>query len=456
MPRLLRSTAVRLALGYAALFIVSSLLLVGFLWWRTAHYLDREIDAVIVADAQAISDRLRDFGLPGAIETVSDRVRQARDEHAIYLLADPMLNPVAGNLQAWPLTVGLVPGWHQLELVRDGRTYATRALVVLLPGGFRLLVGRDVQDRVEVRAQVMQSLAWASAGACVLAILGGLLLRRSVLRRVEAINRTASAIIEGDLSRRVFIKGSSDEFDQLAQTINRMLEQIEHLIERVRNASNAVAHDLRTPLAELRSRLEELIRTRPPAERAFDEIDKAVADIDHVIDIFNALMRLAEIDSGVRRSAFGRVDLAAVTTQVAELYSPVAEEKGVSLTLDAPPGLIVNGDPNLLAQAVGNLVDNAIKFQPPAGAVSLRVVEIPGQARLEIEVADHGPGIPEPEGARATEPFYRGDHAAGTAGIGLGLSVVQAVARLHGGALIMSDNRPGLRAALSLPRAASS
>lgn len=454
MPSLLRSTAVRLALGYALLFIVSSLLLVGFLWWRTALYLDREIDAVIIADAQAIADRLEDFGLPGAIETINDRVHQAGDEHAIYLLVDPRLVPVAGNLQAWPLQAGSAPGWYQFALERNGKLYATRALVVVLPTGFRLLVGRDVQDRIEVRALIVDGLGWASLGALVLAILGGLLLRRIVLRRVETITRTANAIVQGDLSQRVPTRQSSDEFDRLVRTINAMLEQIERLVAGVRNASNVVAHDLRTPLAELRTRLEALARSPLPAEAAIGEINQAVADIDRIIDIFNALLRLAEIDSGVRRAGFRTVDLAEVTSEVIDLYGPVAEEKEVALTVDAPRGVIVYGDPHLLAQAIGNLIDNALKFVSCRGQVSLRIAA--GAAdQVEIVVADNGPGMAEAEKSRATQRFYRGNRNAGTEGMGLGLSVVEAVARLHKGTLTLGDNHPGLVVSLTLPRAAA-
>lgn len=452
MPSLLRSTAVRLALGYAALFIASSLLLVGFLWWRTALYLDREIDAVIIADGQAISDRLRDFGLPGAIETINDRVGQASDEHAIYILVDPMLNPVAGNLKAWPLEAGSSPGWYQIDLVRAGREHKTRALVVVLSNGFRLLVGRDVQDRVEVRTLIVDGLGWACVGALVLATLGGLLTRRAVLRRVETINRTATAIVQGDLTRRVPTRGSSDEFDQLARTINTMLQQIERLIEGVRNATNVVAHDLRTPLAELRARLEALSRVQTPSSMSQDEIQKSVVDIDRIIAIFNALLRLAEIDSGVRRAGFRGVDLSEVIAEVAELYAALAEEKEVALTVAVPPGIAVRGDPNLIAQAVGNLVDNAIKFVPHGGKVSLRIAPSAADA-VEIEVADNGPGIAEAEKSSVTKRFYRGNRDAATEGTGLGLSVVEAVARLHGGSLSLKDNHPGLAASLTLSRA---
>jgi signal transduction histidine kinase len=444
-----RSTAIRLAFGYAMLFIVSSLLLTGFLWWRTALYLDREIDAVIVADGQAIADRLRDFGLPGAIQTISERVGRASDEHAIYLLADPLLNPVAGNLQAWPAEARARLGWHEINLEREGKLHVTRVLTVLLPGGFRLLVGRDVQDRAEVRGLIVDSLIWASACAFVLAIIGGLLTRRAVLRRVESINRTASAIVSGDLSRRVPTRGSSDEFDQLSRTINAMLEQIERLVEGVRNASNVVAHDLRTPLAELRARLETLLRTRPPVSAAYEEIQQAVSDIDRIVDVFNALLRLAEIDSGVRRAGFRKVDVGLVTSELAELYEPSAEDKGITLSRDAPEGISVLGDPNLLAQGIGNLLDNAIKYAPRDGAVSLRVT---AGNRVEVTVADNGPGIADADKARATERFYRGNRGGGAEGIGLGLSIVEAIARLHGGSLVLSDNHPGIVARLILPR----
>jgi signal transduction histidine kinase len=450
MPSLTRSTAVRLAFSYAILFIISSLLLTGFLWWRTARYLDREIDAVIIADGQAIADRLRDFGLPGAIETIDERVEHAHDEHAIYLLVDPTLSRIAGNLQAWPLAVRSSPGWYDINLERDGNLHVTRALFALLPGGYRILVGRDVQDRVEVRGLIVDSLIWASLGALILAVLGGLLMRRAILRRVEAINRTASAIVSGDLTHRVPTQGSSDEFDQLARTINAMLEQIERLIEGVRNASNVVAHDLRTPLTELRTRLETLIRTRPAQEATYDEIQKAVGDIDRIVRVFNALLRLAEIDSGVRRAGFRQVDLASVVTELTELYEPLAEDKGIALHVDDPPAISVHGDPDLLAQAIGNLMDNAIKYTPCEGAVSLHMA-IDAADRAEIVVADNGPGIPDADKARSMERFYRGNRAKDTEGIGLGLSVVDAIARLHGGSLALQDARPGLVATMTLP-----
>lgn len=450
MLRILGSTSVRLALGYAAIFVVSSLLLTGFLWWRTASYLDGEVDAVIIADIQAIGDRLHDFGLPGAIQTVKERVSRAGDDHAIYLLTDPTLTPIAGNLNGWPLGIDRHQGWHQIQLAYHNTLHATRFLYVILPDGFQLLVGRDVEDRVAIRRTVLHGLGWSAALAVLLAVTGGLLVRRGVLRRIDAITQTTTAIIRGDLTSRLPVEDSPDEFDRLAQTINSMLHQIEVLVDGVRNASNAVAHDLRTPLAELRGRLETLLRTRPSPEATFRDIGEAVVDLDRVIAIFNALLRLAEIDSGARLSGFREVRLAEIAAEVAELYGFLAEERGISFTLDVPAELTVGGDPYLLAQAIGNLVDNAVKYCAPSCAIALTASRR-DDGFVDIRVSDNGPGIPDSEKPRVTDRFYRGAASGVTAGAGLGLSLVAAVTRLHAGTFTLADANPGLIATITLP-----
>ena len=313
-----------------------------------------------------------------------------------------------------------------------------------------LLIGRDLTEFRDIRVLFIGGLLGASAAVLVLGVLGGMLLHRAVLARVEAINRTAAAIVLGDLSRRLPVAGSGDELDLLAATINRMLHQIEQLVHGVRNVSNAIAHDLRTPLTELRARLEDLSRHRPEPPRTFAEIDASVADVDRVIGIFNALLRLAEIDTGARRSGFVPVEVADIMVEIVELYQPTAELKDIALTLDAPRGLVVSGDPFMIAQAVGNLVDNALKFVPAQGRVTVRAGGA-GDGGIEIVVADNGPGIPESERSKVIERFYRGDASRGTPGVGLGLSLVAAVAKLHGGALELGDNHPGLSARLRLP-----
>lgn len=449
MPRFLRSTSLRLALGYAVLFALSSFVLVAFLWWRTVVLLDRRNDAEILASSHQIAGQLRDFGLPGAIDAINDRVAGAADPRTVLLLADGARKPVAGNLPEWPHQVSGKTGWTWAELAVGGGLHEARLLHTVLPNGYNLLIGRDVEGRVEVRSLIIEALGWALASTLLLAVGGALALRHAVLRRVAMINEAATAIVHGELGRRVPTRDTADAFDQLAQTINLLLYQIQQLIEGVRSASNAVAHDLRTPLAELRARLEELTLLRPSSDAMFEEVQKAVADIDRLIAVFNALLRLAEIDSGVRRSGFRRVDLGLLAIEVAELYAPLAEEKRGAIIVDAQSGLAVNGDRHLLAQAVGNLVDNAVKYLPCGGTVALRVAAQPsGGAR--ITVADNGPGIPEAEKDRVTQRFYRCTNSESQVGLGLGLSVVEAVARLHEGRLVLADNHPGLRAELEL------
>jgi hypothetical protein len=337
-------------------------------------------------------------------------------------------------------------------LVRGDKSYAARVLNVGLTRNFHLLVGRDVQERVAVRGLIVRGLAWAGLIAVVLATLGGLLVRRSMLHRVEAINLTTRAIVRGDLSQRVPSRESSDEYDQLAKTINSMLGQIQILVEGIRNTTNAIAHDLRTPLAELRSRLEGVLRTSQE-ERLSGELTEAISDVDRLIGIFNALLRLAELDSGVQRSAFHRVDLAAVVSEVADLYDPLAEEKQQSLDVDVAEHPTVVGDSLLIAQAVGNLVDNAVKYTPRHGVITVRLAAR-ADGQVAIAVSDTGPGIAQAERERTVERFYRGDASRGTPGVGLGLSLVSAVARLHNGALEFADNQPGLVATLVLPAGA--
>jgi signal transduction histidine kinase len=288
-------------------------------------------------------------------------------------------------------------------------------------------------------------LAAAIVVLCIAGVLGGIMIRQAVLLRVNGMRQTVQAIVQGDLSHRLPIQHSGDELNTLSRTINGMLDQIEQLVHGIRDVSNSIAHDLRTPLAELRSRLEELSLTRPSTDETFAEIDAAVADVDRVIRIFNALLRLAEIDTGMRRSGFVQVNANELAAEVVEFYLPAAELKEVSLAFESTGPVLVSGDPTLLAQAVGNLIDNALKYAGERGSVKV-AVQMLGERAVEISVADDGPGIPDSEKPKVAQRFYRGDISRGTPGVGLGLSLVQAVAKLHGGTLELADNHPGLRA----------
>ena len=282
-------------------------------------------------------------------------------------------------------------------------------------------------------------------------LVGGGFMSRNVLRRLDTINRTSAQIVAGDFSRRIPLAGTHDEFDLLAENLNRMLERTERLMKGMREVVDSVAHDLRTPLNRLRNRLEEMQRHAEPDSNGSADIDAAIAETDRLIGTFNALLLIAEADSGIMRGSMAPIDLSTVVADVAELYEPLAEEKGVALSM-APSGvMMVDGNRSLIGQALANLIDNAIKYTPAGGRVDVSAVETP--SGVDLTVADSGPGIPTEDRARVLERFVRLESSRNSPGTGLGLSLVAAVARLHEAKLILGDNNPGLKATISFPRA---
>jgi signal transduction histidine kinase len=271
---------------------------------------------------------------------------------------------------------------------------------------------------------------------------------------VAEVSATADAIAGGDLTPRVRRSGRGDEFDRMAESINTMLERIARLMDGVRQVSNAIAHDLRTPITRARARLEDAASHAQNDTELRAAVERAVADLDGVTAVFQALMRIAEIEVGARRSAFADVDLGPLLADLAELYGAVAEDHGLILELVVPDTLTILGDRDMLQQAVSNLLDNAIKFSPAGGVIRLEAAQM--ERHVRISVADRGPGIPEADRARAAERFFRGEQARSTPGYGLGLALVQAVASLHEGSLVLADAAPGLRATISLPAMAPS
>ena len=399
-------------------------------------------------DAQRLKNVLERHG-SDSLKAVIDTLVEAQPEgdEKFILLADSKLARVSGNLPAWPRGLSIAPGTYSLSLDLHSRIVPSIFIETTLPGGYSLLVGRNTSKFKTVETLFWVGLLGAAGTVLVIAVFGGLLIRRALLAEVHDISQTVSAIIAGDLSRRLPKRDAANELDMLAQTVNRMLDQIEHLIHAIRNVSNSIAHDLRTPLTELRSRLEELVLTRPSTEETFVEIDTAVTDVDRVIAIFNALLRLAEIDNGARRSGFVEFDVATVVNDAVDFYQPLAELKGVVLAFSAISKFNAYGDPLLLAQAIGNLIDNALKYAKQE--INIRVEASHRQdVAIAITVSDDGPGIPDAEKGKVTERFYRGDASRGTPGVGLGLSLVAAVAKLHGGTLEFANASPGLSATL--------
>jgi len=448
--RLLRSASVRFGILYAGIFGISALALAVFLWWSTAGLLDRQTDAAINADVQGLSERYTEGGLLALEETIEQRLAGNVDDDALYLLADPGLRRMAGNLEHWPARMPLDFAWDELAIERAGIRGMARVRQFQLAGGFHLLVGRDVEVRRQMARLLTDALLWSAGVMLVLGTVGAVAVRGLFRLTLADVSATAAAISAGDLTRRVRVSGHGDEFDLLAETINDMLDRIGRLMDGVRQVSNSIAHDLRTPITRARVRLEDAATHAQNETDLRAAIERAVTDLDGVVAVFQALLRIAEIEAGARRSAFAPFDLAPVLLDLADLYGAVAEERGQRLAVDIAPAVPAIGDRDMIQQAVANLLDNALKFTPEGGVIQLSATAEPSQG-VHIVVADQGPGIPEPDRTRATERFFRGESARSTPGSGLGLSLVQAVAVLHGGTLRLEDNHPGLRAVIALP-----
>jgi signal transduction histidine kinase len=437
------SAALRLALLFALLFAGAVATFAAVLWWGTAGALDRQTDAAIRADASSLAARAAEHGTSALPLAIGERLELDFENLNIYLLVDGA-RVVAGNIPRWPSAMPRDGGWHTVPVQRDGGDWRTEArfLHVRLADGADLLVGRDIAEKLRLRSVLAEGLAMSGAIALTVAVLGAATLRRAVAGRLAPAASTAEAIAAGDLSRRVPLSRRGDEFDQLGATMNTMLARIATLMEGVRGVSDSLAHDLRTPLARTRARLEESLASAGDDAAALrGAVERGMADLDSIIRIFHALLRIAEAEAGARRAAFRNLDLAEVIADAAEFYGAAAEAKGQDITLSLPGALPLAGDRDLLLQAVANLLDNAVKFSPPGGRIHLSAEMQP--SAVEIRVADAGPGIAPPDRARAGERFFRADAARSTPGSGLGLSLVRAVAHLHGGELLLEDARPG-------------
>jgi signal transduction histidine kinase len=426
------------------------------LWWNTAGALDRQVDAAIRADATALVERRRAGDIPALIAAIDDRLALDVQNEALYILVMPDGRKLAGNLDDWPKEAeGDLP-WLRFPLQRDGAVTEARLLRVDLGQGHRMLVGRDVAEKLRLRGLLSEGIAWAATASAAFAVLGGWMLRRALEKRLSPVYRTAAAVGAGDLAPRVPLSDRDDEFDKLGKTMNAMLDRIAHLMEGVRGVSDAIAHDLRTPITRARAKLEDALVAAQDEDALRAAVEQGIADLDGIVRVFQAVLRIAEVEAGGRRAAFEATDLVPMMTDMAELYGAAAEARDQRLQVKLPRKLPLVGDRDLLGQAVANLLDNALKFTPDGGTVVLSARAGPGV--VEIAVADDGPGMPEVDRQRAGERFFRADAARTTPGSGLGLSLVRAVAALHGGAIALGEThpgaaRPGLKVTLRLPSA---
>jgi signal transduction histidine kinase len=455
----IQSVSLRFGLVYSVLFISSAILFLSFVWWGTIGLLEQRVRHSIALDAHALLTEWRHDGILGLENLISNRLAQDIDDNALYLLSAPDGKLLAGNLAHWPVRLDPTQIWQTLPVLRDGQLNLAQVRVWTLQGDYLLLIGRDISERTQIQRMLTDAMVWTCLMVGLLAIGGGWVVRILFRRIIHSINRTTLAITQGDMSRRIPVSGMGDELDDVALTINQMLDRITRLMDGVKQVSNSIAHDLRTPIARARAELEDASRSATSEQALRAAIDQAVVNLDNVTGICEALLRIAQIEAGTRRSAFAIFDLATTLRDITELYEAVADDHGLKLRTDLPPHLPFWGDQAMFQQALANILDNAIKFSPPQGAISLSAWHIPAppapereqSGTIRIMVVDRGIGMNEADLARASERFFRAERARHTPGSGLGLSLVQAIVELHGGTLRLSHNNPGLAVTIDVP-----
>lgn len=449
--RLFRTTGFRLSLIYVALFGIGVVGLFLFLYWRTLTLIDSETDAAIESEIAGLEAQYRQRGLSGLVRIVAERAAAQPEGSNVYLLTRPDLTPLAGNIERWPNEARQTAAGIVFEISGDGTgAVNVRARTFLLDGGYRLLVGRDLRQRAKLRALLAETLAWGLTITISLGLIGALLVGRHLLSRVEAINRTGLRIMRGDLHERVALRGVGDEFDRLAENLNTMLDQIERLMTAMHEVTDNIAHDLRGPLTRMKARLELALLAKDRPEEMRAALETAIAETDRLLGTFNALLSIAEAESGALHQSMQPVDLVQLVEDVAELYAPALEEKGLTLEARNVEEARVLGSRQLLFQALANLLENAMKYTPSGGRVT--IITRVGSDAAAVEVADTGPGIPADMREKVLQRYVRLDQARSTPGSGLGLSLVAAVAKLHSARLQLGDNHPGLIVTLEFPR----
>ncbi len=452
LGQLLKSASFKLAAAYVGLFSISVGILAGLVYFSATAELRHEIVTRIIAESTALRQEYVHGGTGQLLEAVADRQRGRLTGGLDYTLYDPKGSHLFGNLPA----VRCTAGWVTFTGPPDGDEPAGElerlsVLVTPLPRGYCLLVGDDIGKVRKLGSLILDSFGWVFLFTVMMAVTGGIFLSSGALKRIETISRTAEAIIEGDISRRIPRRSAPDDLDRLAATLNRMLDRMTGLMESLRHVSNDIAHDLRTPLGRLRHSLEEARDAVSSPDEARAAIDRAVSEVDGILDTFGAILRIAQIESGSRRSGFQRLLFSDLAADVCETFAPSIEDAGKTLRTAIQPGLWVQGDRELLIQSLANLLENAIAHTSANALVTVSLKR--GPEGIELAVADNGDGVPQAERELIFKRFYRVEQSRAAAGNGLGLSIVAAVAELHGASLSASDNKPGLKIAITFAAA---
>jgi signal transduction histidine kinase len=456
LTKLFRTTTFRLSLTYLALFSAAAIVAIVYIYWNTTVLLSRQLNQTIDAELKGLAEQYRAGGLDQLVRIVAER--STTPGNSLYLVADSDGRRLAGNLSAvtpdlWN-SLGPVEFVYRRPAAGGVENRLAFANVFRLPSGYRLIVGRDIEDRRELARMVRSAMLWGLGVMAVFGIGGGFWVSRKLLARIDGLSDTTRTIMDGDLAGRLPVNGSGDELDRLAESVNLMLTRIEQLMAGLREVSDNIAHDLKTPLSRLRNRVEAALR-EPYGEPVYREaLERTIEEADGLIKTFNALLSIARLEAGAGGENRESLDVSALLRDVAELYEPVAEERGLELKAETDGAIYIRGDRQLLGQAIANLIDNAIKYGTTEAAATAPEVEVSAKTRggmAEIVVTDRGPGVPATDRERVLDRFVRLEASRSEPGSGLGLSLVAAVARLHGGSLRLEDNEPGLRVVLALP-----
>ena len=447
--RIVRSAAFRLTLFYAALFMASAGVLFATVYWTATAAMQNDMALVLRSEAFQLADFHRRTGLSGLADQIARRMNFRTRGPIYYLLQAPNQRVVVGNLPGMPPIDGVIDFVPQADtpVPDEAQQAKLTGFGLTLPDGSFLLVAQDAARLTDMQHAIVRAFAWAGGLTLLLAVAGGAFLASSFLGRIDTITRTSRAIMEGDLSARIPERGTEDEIDQLIIGLNDMLARIQQLMDGLRQVSSDIAHDLRTPLGRLRQHLEDA-RDRATTTADYEAATEAAIDeADGLIETFSALLRIAQVEAGAQKSAFTDVDLSALAQSVGEAYEPSAEDSGHKLDIRIDAGVHLTGDRQLLAQMISNLVENALRHTPAGSTLALALRK--AGSRFEIELADNGPGIPETERAKVFDRFYRLDRSRSTAGSGLGLAMVKAIAGLHGLSIRLEDRTPGLSVVVS-------
>ena len=447
LAKTLTSSTFKLALIAIGTFgmIVSAIF--SYVYLSTASYVRARSDRANMTEYLILQGAYARSGREGLIALIERRIADRSFADNVYLLADPSLAVLGGNLKAWPSTVTAASGWAEFRAAQPSpdatRRPLLRAMLETFPGGDRLLVGRDISEFDSFTEQIKAAVISSGVLIFVLAAVASILVTRRTVGRIEEINATSRAIMQSGLDQRIPLRGSHDEWDRVAENLNLMLDRIETLMGEVKQVSDNVAHDLRTPLTRMRGRLEKAYDSQRSGEADQTLIGDTLADLDAVLRMFSSITRIAQIETQARTDAFRTANLVEIASEVVELYDAAAEQDGTRLTIVGDPEVKVTGDRDLIFDAIANLVDNAIKHGRAGGQVVVANESIDG--RPVISIADDGPGIPAGEHEHVFKRFYRLEASRYTPGNGLGLSLVAAVARLHGARIELLDNAPGLK-----------